>query len=186
MRIIGGTYGGRPLASLPGLNTRPTGDQLKETLFNIIGPSFRGGKVLDLYAGSGALGIEAVSRGIDEAVLVDRNRTAVEVINENIQMTKEGYKFETIQTSADAALNQLATRHEKFKLIFLDPPYEKQTIEKDIKQIIEKDLLDDVALIVCETTKRVELPDEIGDVTIWQERTYGRTKFTIYQKGVLL
>src|SRR5690625_653038 len=71
MRIISGTYGGRSLESLPGRNTRPTGDKLEETMFNIIGPYFSGGKVLDLYAGSGALGIEAVSRGMDEAVLVD-------------------------------------------------------------------------------------------------------------------
>src|SRR5690625_1803012 len=78
MRIISGTYGGRRLESLPGRNTRPTGDKLKETMFNIIGPYFSGGKVLDLYAGSGALGIEAVSRGMDEAVLVDNNHTAID------------------------------------------------------------------------------------------------------------
>lgn len=184
MRIIAGEYGGRPLESLPGDNTRPTGDKLKETLFNIIGPYFRGGKVLDLYAGSGALGIEAVSRGMDEAVLVDRNRTAVEVINKNIEMTKEEWKFETLHTSADAALSQLATRHEKFKLIFLDPPYAKQTIAQDIEQLVQKELIDDIALIVCETAGDVQLPEQIGDVKVWQEREYGKVKFTIYQKGV--
>ena len=184
MRIIAGEYGGRPLASLPGTNTRPTGDKLKETLFNLIGPYFRGGKVLDLYAGSGALGIEAVSRGMDEAVLVDRNRTATEVIQKNIQMTKEESKFEVMKTTADAALSQLGTRHEKFKLVFLDPPYEKQTIEQDIEQLVRLELIDKVALIVCETAKKVTLPQTIGEVEIWQERTYGKTKFTIYQKGV--
>lgn len=184
MRIVGGTYGGRPLVSLPGMNTRPTGDQLKETLFNIIGPSFRGGKVLDLYAGSGALGIEAVSRGMDEAILVDRNRSAIDVIKENIEMTKEEHKFEALSSSADAALNQLAIRHEKFTLVFLDPPYDKETIEQDVTQLVERDMLADVALIVCETSKKVELPAAIEEVSVWQERTYGRTKFTIYAKGV--
>ncbi len=184
MRVISGEYGGRPLESLPGENTRPTGDKLKETLFNIIGPYFRGGKVLDLYAGSGALGIEAVSRGMDEAVLVDRNRTAIGVIQKNIQMTKEEWKFEALHTSADAALSQLATRHEQFKLIFLDPPYAKQTIAQDIEQLLQKDLLADVALIVCETAGDVELPDTIGEVEIWQKREYGKVKMTIYQKGV--
>lgn len=184
MRVIAGEYGGRPLESLPGDNTRPTGDKLKETLFNIIGPYFRGGKVLDLYAGSGALGIEAVSRGMDEAILVDRNRTAIRVIEENVEMTKEEEKFEILHTSSDAALSQLANRHEKFKLIFLDPPYEKQTIAQDIEQLVTKDLINEVALIVCETANDVHLPKTIGHVEIWQEREYGKTKFTIYQRGV--
>lgn len=184
MRIIAGEYGGRPLESLPGNNTRPTGDKLKETLFNIIGPYFRGGKVLDLYAGSGALGIEAVSRGMDEAVLVDRHRVATEVIQKNIDMTKEEWKFEVMRSTSEAALSQLGTRHEKFKLIFLDPPYEKQAIEQDIEQLVRLELIDKVALIVCETAKKVTLPQTIGEVEIWQERTYGKTKFTIYQKGV--
>ncbi len=184
MRIIAGEYGGRPLESLPGDHTRPTGDKLKETLFNIIGPYFRGGNVLDLYAGSGALGIEAVSRGMDQAVLVDRSKTAIEVIQKNIEMTKEAKKFEVMQTSADAALSQLAARHETFKLIFLDPPYAKQTIKQDIEQLVQKELLAEVALIVCETAKEVELPQSIDEVEVWQEREYGKVKLTIYQKGV--
>lgn len=183
MRVISGTYGGRTLASLPGDNTRPTGDQLKETLFNIIGPSFKGGKVLDLYAGSGALGIEAVSRGMDEAILVDRSRAAIPVIEENIQMTKEEAKFEALLSSADAALSLLGNRHEKFTLVFLDPPYGKQTIEEDILQLLQYELLNDVALIVCETDKNVTLPEEIGELFTWQVRKYGNAKLTIYQKG---
>lgn len=183
MRIISGTYGGRPLESLPGDFTRPTGDKLKETLFNMIGPYFTGGKVLDLYAGSGALGIEAVSRGMDEAVLVDKSRSAIDIISTNIEMTKEEAKFEVLNTVSDAALSQLANRHEKFTLIFLDPPYEDQEIEQDIRKIIQQDLLNDVALIVCETADGVSLPEEIEDVQLWQTRDYKNTKITIYQKG---
>lgn len=183
MRVISGMYGGRPLKSLTGSNTRPTGDKLKETLFNLIGPYFQGGKVLDLYAGSGSLGIEAVSRGMEEAVLVDKSRTAQAVIDENIAMTKEDYKFEKIQAPADVALNQLANRNEKFTLVFLDPPYATQTIEEDIRKMLQGGLLNDVALIVCETDRHVELPDEIGELFVWQEKKYGKTKLTIYQKG---
>jgi len=182
MRIISGTYGGRPLESLPGQNTRPTGDKLKETLFNIIGPYFSGGKVLDLYAGSGALGIEAVSRGMDEAVLVDNNHTAVNVIKENINITKESFKFEVLNTSSDAALNLLANRHEKFRLIFLDPPYANQSIEQDIEQIIKQDLLDEIVLIVCEVAKDVTLPEDINGISLWDERRFGKTKLYIYQQ----
>lgn len=182
MRIISGTYGGRPLESLPGQNTRPTGDKLKETLFNIIGPYFSGGKVLDLYAGSGALGIEAISRGMDEAVLVDNNHTAVNVIKENINITKESFKFEVLNTSSDAALNLLANRHEKFRLIFLDPPYANQSIEQDIEQIIKQDLLDEIVLIVCEVAKDVTLPEDINGISLWDERRFGKTKLYIYQQ----
>ncbi len=183
MRIISGTYGGRPLKSLPGDNTRPTGDKLKETLFNIIGPYFRGGRVLDLYAGSGALGIEAVSRGIEEAVLVDTNREAQAIIRENIQMTKEEEKFELLTVPATVALDTLANRRDQFKLVFLDPPYAKQTIEEDIQKLIDKNLLTDIAMIVCETGSDVELPEMIGEVSIWQHKRYGKTTLTIYLRG---
>lgn len=183
MRVISGDYGGRPLKSLPGDNTRPTGDKLKETLFNIIGPYFRGGRVLDLYAGSGALGIEAVSRGIDEAVLVDMNREAQAIIKENIQMTKEEHKFELITTPAGLALDTLASRNNPFKLVFLDPPYAKQMITEDIQKLIDNDLLADIAMIVCETGRDVELPETIGDLSIWQLKKYGKTTLTIYLKG---
>lgn len=183
MRVIAGTYGGRPLKSLPGDNTRPTGDKLKETMFNMIGPFFDGGQALDLYAGSGALGIEAVSRGIDVAVLVDKNRTAQKIIQENIQMTKEIEKFTALQTPSDLALDQLANSGEKFSLVFLDPPYAKQTIEKDITQMIKGEMLENEAIIVCETSRDVELPSELADLYIWKERTFGKTKLTIYYKG---
>lgn len=182
MRVISGIYGGRPLESLPGRNTRPTGDKFKETLFNIIGPYFKGGKVLDLYAGSGALGIEAVSRGMDEAILVDNHHTATRVINKNIQMTKETFKFEVLNTSSDAAINLLANRHEKFNLIFLDPPYADQTIEKDIEHLINQNLLDEVALIVCEVASQVTLPEEIKGIHLWDERKFGKSKLYIYQQ----
>lgn len=183
MRIISGIYGGRRLESLEGRNTRPTGDKLKETLFNIIGPYFKGGKVLDLYAGSGALAIEAVSRGMDAAVLVDKHHAAIRVIKENIKVTKEEFKFEVLNVSSDAALNQLASRSEKFRLIFLDPPYDEQTIEQDIEQITNLALLDEVALIVCEVASHVSLPEEINGIPLWDSRKFGKTKLYFYQKS---
>jgi len=183
MRIISGDYGGRPLKNIAGYNTRPTSDKLKETLFNIIGPYFSGGKVLDLYAGSGALGIEAVSRGMDEAILVDKNQEAISVINDNIKMTKEDDKFEALHTVSDAALSQLANRHEKFTLVFLDPPYADQTLAADIKKIANLDLLDNVALIVCEVASNINLPEEIENLSLWQENDYGKNKLMIYEKG---
>lgn len=183
MRVIAGTYGGRPLKSLSGDNTRPTGDKLKETLFNIIGPYFNGGKALDLYAGSGALGIEAVSRGIEEAVLVDNNRQAQKIIRENITMTKETHKFTQLKMSSDAALSQLANEQIQFSLVFLDPPYVKQTIEEDILQLLSGKMLSEDALIICEVASDIELPPKIDELSIWKEKVYGKAKITIYYKG---
>lgn len=183
MRVIAGNYGGRPLKSLPGDSTRPTGDKLKETMFNIIGPYFNGEKVLDLYAGSGALGIEAISRGAKGAVLVDRNRKALQVIKENVEMTKEVEKFETLATASELALQQLSNRQEQFSLVFLDPPYAKQTIEQDIEKMLEGNILADDVKIICETASDVELPEKIGDLVITRNRKYGKVRLTIYQKG---
>lgn len=182
MRVIAGTYGGRPLQSMPGENTRPTADKLKETLFNIIGPYFKGGNVLDLYAGTGALGIEAVSRGMDQAVLVDNNNDAVQVISENVEMTKELEKFDIMQSKARYALNTLASRDEKFHLIFLDPPYGEQTIQTDIEELVQKQLLADIAVIVCEVAIDVDLPNEIAGIELWDERDYGTKKLFIYRE----
>lgn len=182
MRIISGDYGGRPLQTLSGSNTRPTSDRLKETIFNIIGPHFKGGLVLDLYAGTGSLGIEAVSRGMDGAILVDSNREATEIISQNIAVTKEEEKFEVIQSKASYALTNLAMRQKKFSLVFLDPPYAEQKIEEDIENLIKKDLLADVAVIVCELSSNIELADEILGIKKWDQREYRNKTIAIYQK----
>lgn len=182
MRIISGNYGGRPLETLYGQNTRPTSDRLKETIFNIIGPYFKGGNVLDLYAGTGALGIEAVSRGMDKAILVDSNKEAIQVISENIKITKEEFKFEILKSKANYALSTLASRNEKFTLVFLDPPYADQRVEENIRELVKKDLLADVAVIVCEVGKYTELADEIEEIKLWDQRKYRNKKIVIYQK----
>lgn len=182
MRIIAGNYGGRFLESLEGRNTRPTSDKLKETIFNIIGPYFNGGKTLDLYAGSGGLGIEAVSRGMDAAVLVDSNRAAVDIIKSNVAVTKESEKFEVLHTSADAALNLLAQQQEKFTLVFLDPPYENQAIGADLQRLVDLELLADVALVLCEVARDVDLPESFGELEVWTDRVYGKTRLVMYQK----
>ena len=133
----------------------------------MIGPYFEGGRVLDLYAGSGGLSIEAVSRGMSSAVLVERDRKAQTIVAENIQMTKEVGKFQLLKMDAERALEQVSGG---FDLIFLDPPYAKEEIVRDIKTLCERQLLSEAVLIVCETDKHVELPEEIGQVGIWKEK----------------
>ena len=101
MRVVSGNYGGRPLKTLDGKTTRPTSDKVRGAIFNMIGPYFEGGRVLDLFAGSGGLSIEAVSRGMESAVLVERDRKAQAIIRENISMTKEADKFQLLAMEAN-------------------------------------------------------------------------------------
>lgn len=161
MRVISGNYGGRRLKSLSGVNTRPTTDKVKESIFNMIGPYFDGEEVLDLFSGSGSLAIEAVSRGCGHAVCVDKNYQALKVIKENIEITKDPEKFTTLKLDADKAIGKLAIAHRKFDFLFLDPPYAKQKIVDQIIKMTEYNLFRESAIIVCETDKSVELPEKL-------------------------
>ena len=177
MKIVSGIYGGRPLKTLEGKTTRPTSDKVRGAIFNMIGPYFEGGCVLDLYAGSGGLSIEAVSRGMSSAVLVERDRKAQAIVAENIQMTKEVGKFQLLKMDAERALEQISG---EFDLIFLDPPYAKEQIVEDIEKMDEKELFSEDVMVVCETDKAVELPEEIACLGIWKEKIYGISKVTVY------
>ena len=130
MRVIAGSCRSMPLATLPGLDTRPTTDRTKETLFNVLMPYVAGSRFLDLFAGSGGIGIEALSRGAAHATFVDNNRKAVRVIEENLQFTKLADRAEVLCRDAALALRALSGRR-SFDLIFLDPPYDKG-LEKEI------------------------------------------------------
>ena len=143
----------------------------------MIGPYFEGGRVLDLYAGSGGLSIEAVSRGMSSAVLVERDRKAQAIVAENIQMTKEVGKFQLLKMDAERALEQVSG---EFNLIFLDPPYAKEQIVADIEKMAERELFSEDVMVVCETDKAVELPEEIACLGIWKEKIYGISKVTVY------
>ena len=143
----------------------------------MIGPYFEGGRVLDLYAGSGGLSIEAVSRGMSSAILVERDRKAQAVITENIQMTKEVSKFQLLKMEAERALEQVTG---PFDLVFLDPPYAKEQIVSDIEKMAERNLFSQEVMVVCETDKSVELPEEIACLGIWKEKIYGISKVTVY------
>ncbi len=177
MRIVSGEFGGRPLKTLDGKTTRPTSDKVRGAIFNMIGPYFDGGRVLDLFAGSGGLSIEAISRGMSAAVLVERDRRAQAIIQENIKMTKAEDQFALFKMEADCAIAQLTGQ---FDLVFLDPPYAKETIVATIEALVANNLLSEEVMVVCETDKSVVLPEEIGNLGIWKEKTYGISKVTVY------
>ncbi|MGT2908108.1 16S rRNA (guanine(966)-N(2))-methyltransferase RsmD [Streptococcus dentiloxodontae] len=177
MRVVAGEFGGRPLKTLEGKTTRPTTDKVKGAIFNMIGPFFSGGRVLDLYSGSGGLAIEAVSRGMDSAVLVEKNRRAQAIIQENIEMTKCQNQFQLLRMEAKQAMNQLTGQ---FDLVLLDPPYAKEQIAANIESLENLGLLSEEAMLVCETDKSVELPEVISDFGIWKQKIYGISKVTVY------
>ncbi|WP_239472503.1 16S rRNA (guanine(966)-N(2))-methyltransferase RsmD [Streptococcus alactolyticus] len=177
MRVVAGTFGGRPLKTLDGKITRPTTDKVKGAIFNMIGPYFDGGRVLDLFSGSGSLAIEAISRGMDEAVLVERNRQAQAIITENIKMTKAQNQFHLLKMDANKAIGVLKG---PFDLVLLDPPYAKEDIIKNITDLEDAGLLSEEVMIVCESDKAVDLPEEISHFGIWKQKTYGISKVTVY------
>ncbi|MDR1521948.1 MAG: 16S rRNA (guanine(966)-N(2))-methyltransferase RsmD [Streptococcaceae bacterium] len=175
MRIISGKFCGKRLKSLAGDITRPTTDKVKESLFNIIGPYFDGGACLDLFAGSGALGIEAVSRGMSYAVLVERNFKAMQVIKSNVELIGAKDCFKLIKKNATAALSALVSLNLRFDLIFLDPPYKQQEIESQLEKLQNLHLLTKNVLIVAKTASKVRLPQRVRKLTQYRKQVYGIT-----------
>ncbi|MBB1062324.1 16S rRNA (guanine(966)-N(2))-methyltransferase RsmD [Limosilactobacillus fastidiosus] len=181
MRIVAGDFGGRRLSAVPGMATRPTTDKVKEALFNIIGPYFNGGISLDLYGGSGGLSIEGISRGIEHAVLVDRAYPAIKTIKGNIEVTKHPEKFTVLKMDSRKALTILQKQGKKFDLIYLDPPYAKQQIVKDMARLAELGLLNDNALVVAETNQEANLPIDIDSFRFIKKQSYGITVLNFYR-----
>lgn len=181
MRIISGKYAKRNLFTLKSNRTRPTSDKVKESLFNSLGQFFNGGNVLDLYAGSGSLGIEAVSRGCDHASLVDINHAACSIIKKNVALTKEENRFDIYNMRSSVALKLFAEKKLKFDLVFLDPPYAKEKIAKDMLQMNKLGLLNDDAIVVAETDDHTEL-GPIEGFSLVKEHHLGKTIVRIYRK----
>ncbi|MBO0449576.1 16S rRNA (guanine(966)-N(2))-methyltransferase RsmD [Enterococcus sp. MJM12] len=181
MRVVAGEYGGRKLKSLPGDNTRPTTDKVKGAIFNMIGPFFDGGTCLDLYSGSGGLAIEAISRGMAHAYCVERNFKAMQVIKDNVAITKEPEKFTLLKKDAKHALDQFIAEEKQFDLILLDPPYAKQQLIAELEAMVKNNLLTNQAVVVCETAKEVILPIQIANLNQIRQQNYGITSVTIYR-----
>lgn len=175
MRIISGSARGLKLATLEGTETRPTLDRVKEPLFSIIQTKIKDAKVLDLFAGSGALGLEALSRGAQNAVFTDISKRAVEVINQNIKKMKFEEKSVVLNQSYEKTLKELASESKEFDLIFLDPPYASGLLENAIQEIISYNLLSKEGIIIVETDMESELQkvQNIG-LHIKDIRKYGR------------
>ena len=180
MRVITGKARGVQLKTPDGMLTRPTTDRVKEALFSIINFDIPGAKVLDLFGGTGQLGIEALSRGAKSAVFVDAREDACKLIKENLKRTKMEQDSRVIRS--DYA-DYLSRCREQFDIIFLDPPYAEVYLENALKRITEIDILQSNGIIVTERPLGKELPWEFENYTRSRDYKYGKTLLTIYRKA---
>ena len=185
MRVITGIARGRKLVTLEGEEVvRPTTDRVKEAMFSIIQFDIPGKSVLDLFAGSGQLGIEALSRGAEKAVFVDKSAEAFSVVKQNLKTCGLSDKATVINSDSFGFLRSTA---EKFDIILIDPPYSRQMAETALSLV--DGVLKDGGIVMCETDYREDLPEEVGDIKKFKEYKYSKTKLTTYKKefgGVFL
>ena len=177
MRVISGIARGTKLATLPGCDmTRPTVDRVKEGMFSAVQFMLEGAKVLDLYAGSGQLGIEALSRGAAKCVFIDQANEAVDIIRQNL---KAAGLFEKASVAQTAAESYLATCKEQFDLILLDPPYHPDTVAH-LLPLLEK-VTASGGTIIAETKYGTEMPQECGTLTLKKQYKYGTVALSRYE-----
>lgn len=176
MRVITGSAKGRKLITLEGEDIRPTAAKVKGAIFNSIQFDIEGRNILDMFAGAGQLGIEALSRGAAKAVFVDLSREAIKVINDNLEHCK--LKDNASVFNGDG-LSYIKTTREKFDIIFIDPPYRNGLAQKALSLAVN--VINDGGIIVCETDIKEELPETVGNYTIAKQDNYSKTKLTIYR-----
>ncbi|MEA1976034.1 MAG: 16S rRNA (guanine(966)-N(2))-methyltransferase RsmD [Bacillota bacterium] len=180
MRVISGKAGGIKLDSLEGNETRPTTDRVKESLFSSIQFEIRNSKVLDLFSGSGALGIEASSRGAKEVVLIEQNKKCEISIMNNIKKTR----LTNIKLYIKDSFDFLSQTTEKFDIIFLDPPYKKELEIKAIEYILKYNILKENGLIIIEKDKKDKLNFDFEGLELIKEKKYGNTVIVILRRNI--
>lgn len=179
MRIIAGELKGRILAPVKG-RTRPTAAKVREAIFNILGPAVREATVLDLFAGTGALGIEALSRGAKRVVFVEHHPEALKGLGRNLEALGLRDRGRVLPLAVAAALRALAAQGEQFDLVFLDPPYGAGTAATTLGALAASSLLLPEVRVVAEHSRRETLPEAIGGLEQQTLRRYGDTQIAIY------
>ncbi|UQW98283.1 16S rRNA (guanine(966)-N(2))-methyltransferase RsmD [Rummeliibacillus sp. G93] len=169
------------LKAVNGMTTRPTTDKVKESLFNIIGPYFSGGTVLDLFAGSGGLGLEALSRGMEHGIFIEKDSRAFQNLKENISKCRYENCTEVYRNDALRAIKLLIKNKVQADLIFLDPPYKKQQYYNMVEDIVANQMIHEDGTIVCEHDREVDLPTVFLDFHKVREEEYGSTIISIYR-----
>jgi 16S rRNA (guanine966-N2)-methyltransferase len=180
MRIIAGEFRGRRLAAVKG-RIRPTSDRVREAIFNILGPAVAEATVLDLFAGTGALTLEALSRGAREAVLVEDQGAALGVLRRNLLALALEDRTRVMPMPVQKALKKLAAQEEQFTLVFLDPPYGRGLALKTLTTLQGSGLLFPEAKVVAEHSYRETVPEQVGRLKLSQGRRYGDTQVAFYE-----
>ena len=182
MKITGGRARGKILASLKGMDIRPTSSKVREAIFNILGQDMTGNKVLDLFAGTGILGIEALSRGAESAIFIDKSNKSTAIINHNL--TSCGYQDVSRVLKRDIigglTFESLAGKS-GVDLVFIDPPYGKDIAPTVIKKLSSCGILTEQAFVLVESSKNDQLPESAGTLLLSDTRIYGDTKIVIYK-----
>jgi 16S rRNA (guanine(966)-N(2))-methyltransferase RsmD len=183
MRVIAGIYKGRRLKTLEGLQVRPTSDRLRETLFNILAPRIEEARFADVCAGSGAVGIEALSRGAAHVTFIEASRKAAAVIGENLRHCgiKEGFKL--INRDAVRAMKYLAAEKIQFDIIFFDPPYAAEIYSPVMWQIAKNDLLAENGVVIVEHRRQSPIAPNYDDLRPYREIVQGESCFTFYSNA---
>ena len=183
MRVITGTARGRSLQSVPGLDVRPTSEKVKEAVFSSIHFELEGAKLLDLFCGSGQMGIEALSRGAALCVFVDNARASVEVTKQNLAATGLAAGARVVQTEAKSFLSGLASRTvpEKFDFVFLDPPYSQGLVQEVLPLL--PPVMSGAGVILCEHEEADKLPDAFEGFVRVKKYRYGRISVSAYRRG---
>lgn len=180
MRIITGSARGRKLKEPVGRDIRPTTDMVKESVFNILQFDIEGRTFLDLFAGTGQMGIEAISRGAKHATFLDSSRESIALIKENVKITGFGDKATVLQTDSLRFIESAG----KYDIIYIDPPYKTTLAAEALRKINEFDILKDNGIIVCESTNETEMPELFEPYMKQKERRYGKIKLTVYTKVI--
>jgi 16S rRNA (guanine966-N2)-methyltransferase len=179
MRIISGKHKGRQISIIKGV--RPTQDKVRKALFDILG-DIEGLSFLELFAGSGAVGLEAISRGVSELALVEPNRKCQLAINKNIETLKlESCSLYPVE--AEVAIETLSRHKRKFDIIFLDPPYHMDLAKKALKTLGAYDILSPNGFIVVQHFKKDVLPDSEGNLVMFKQSKYGDTRLSFFRKA---
>lgn len=183
MRVIGGRFRGRRLLSPRGEETRPTSDRVREALFNILAPHVEGAIFLDAFAGTGAVGIEALSRGARRAVFVERNRESARVLAENLRMLELEGSARIISRPFVRAVPRLAAEEAPFGLVFLDPPYGPGELLRALRLCSADRFMSRSGLVIAEHDSGLRLPEREGELALKRAVRYGRSTLSLYGQG---
>jgi 16S rRNA (guanine966-N2)-methyltransferase len=184
MRIISGQNRGQRIQTLKGTQLRPTSDQMRETLFDVLGPSVRDSAFLDAYAGSGAVGLEALSRGAKEVVFVEYHRAAMDLIRRNLAALKMEDGFYLMNTKVLTAIERLDEEGSRFDFIFLDPPYsEAREYHQVLRQLGRSNLLTPTSFVIAEHSRHYFLEDHYNRLVGTRTIRHGDAQLTFYQLG---